>query len=254
MWYCTVKYIQRFFPGPLIPGRVSIFFLLKPIILHQIKGIYLPFTEDKMMIVGLPHVLRNTHNRHTLAHMFWCWYTSNYIEIATVSTLKTQFHATQTTPAPTFSFEQTLFVSLSVSSSNFHYFSLLHRCEWTVVVRFHRSMPLAQQHYRATVPRTSWILVLALFLALQVKICSDKIALSIFCTECRCPGLFSHSLFICNLLFLAAALITWLRAQIHSNSVLAGLSIKGKWCFKLPACFLCGFFMFHINCFPVHFS
>ncbi|XP_031150187.1 tenascin-R isoform X5 [Sander lucioperca] len=41
------------------------------------------------------------------------------------------------------------------------------RCEWTGVVRFLPSMQLAQQHNRATVPTAGWILVLALFLALQ---------------------------------------------------------------------------------------
>ncbi|XP_042353912.1 tenascin-R [Plectropomus leopardus] len=41
------------------------------------------------------------------------------------------------------------------------------RCEWTGVVRFLPSMPLAQQHHRATVPTAGWILALALFLALQ---------------------------------------------------------------------------------------
>ncbi|XP_078119787.1 tenascin-R [Sander vitreus] len=40
-------------------------------------------------------------------------------------------------------------------------------CEWTGVVRFLPSMQLAQQHNRATVPTAGWILVLALFLALQ---------------------------------------------------------------------------------------
>ncbi|XP_049453809.1 tenascin-R isoform X7 [Epinephelus fuscoguttatus] len=41
------------------------------------------------------------------------------------------------------------------------------RCEWTGVVRFLPSMPLAQQHHRATAPAAGWILALALFLALQ---------------------------------------------------------------------------------------
>lgn len=56
---------------------------------------------------------------------------------------------------------------------------LLHRCEWTGALRFLPSMPLAKQHHGATVPITGWILALALFLALQVKFCSDKIALSV---------------------------------------------------------------------------
>ncbi|XP_053186696.1 tenascin-R [Scomber japonicus] len=43
---------------------------------------------------------------------------------------------------------------------------VLSRCEWPGL-QFLLSMPLAQQHHRATVPTTGWILVLALFLALQ---------------------------------------------------------------------------------------
>ncbi|XP_069367328.1 tenascin-R isoform X4 [Paralichthys olivaceus] len=41
------------------------------------------------------------------------------------------------------------------------------RCVWKGVVRFRRSMPLTPQHRGATAPVTSWILVLALSLALQ---------------------------------------------------------------------------------------
>lgn len=36
------------------PWRSFFFSLLKPIISHKIKGIYLPFTEDKLVAVGLP--------------------------------------------------------------------------------------------------------------------------------------------------------------------------------------------------------
>nr|XP_020451313.1 tenascin-R isoform X2 [Monopterus albus] len=41
------------------------------------------------------------------------------------------------------------------------------RCEWTEVVRFLPSMPLAQQHHRAALPTIGWIWALALVLALQ---------------------------------------------------------------------------------------
>lgn len=49
----------------------------------------------------------------------------------------------------------------------------LHRCEWTGLMRFLPSMPLAQQH-RAAVPITGWILALALLLALQVQFVPTK--------------------------------------------------------------------------------
>ena len=67
-------------------------------------------------------------------------------------------------------------------------------------------MPPAQQHRGATVLTTGRLLALALFLALQVK-CSDKIPIS---SEAELPRalFFSYSLFISNLLFLAATLIT----------------------------------------------
>ncbi|XP_028986641.1 tenascin-R isoform X2 [Betta splendens] len=43
----------------------------------------------------------------------------------------------------------------------------LTRCEWTGVLRCLPSMPLSQQHRGATVPTATWILALALVLALQ---------------------------------------------------------------------------------------
>ena len=163
-----------------------------------------------------PHAHRNTQ-KHT-NRCFPSWHTNNHTGAATVCSLKRHFHVTRI-PSTTASFTEiygpTIFFSPLFSSlSLFYFLPILHRCEQTRLVRFLPSMPLAQQHHGATVLTTGRLLALALFLTLQVK-CSDKIPIS---SEAELPrALFSYSLFISNLLFLAAILITWVWAQIHSR-------------------------------------
>lgn len=136
-----------------------------------------PLTEDKDKLQWVSWYMHwNTHRINT--HM------NRYVSMVAHYTSVCISYSTKTTLLTVFSLLLLFFFS-----------PFLHRCAWTGMLRFNPSMPLARQHHRATVPTAGWVLALALFLALQVKMVRYKFALSTFLSKA------SHGFFFLPLIY-----------------------------------------------------
>lgn len=174
IWYCTVKYIQRVLATFIISVRVS-FFLLKPIISQEIKGINLSFTKDKLIAVRL-----NTC-AHTRFHVGTWTATVKYSQ-------KTLFCNTDT---------PTVFFSPWLPTFNIPYINFCSRTFFTPLqVWVDRTGEVSSQHASRTAVSRGHCAHNSLdpdFGSVSCstgKICSDKIAPSSFFV-CSCPELFS---------------------------------------------------------------